>query len=216
MLEAAVGDIEFNVAPDGGKFTIAGTDRAIGIMELAAAARTSTDLPDDLENDMSVSHIAEGPPFSYPNGCHIAEVEVDPDTGVVEVVSYVMVNDFGVVVNPMLVAGQAHGGVAQGIGQALMEEVIFDEEGQPLTGSFMDYAMPRADHMPDMTAIDHLPSPAKTNPLGVKGCGEAGCAGAMPSVMNALIDALSDYGVTHIDMPATPMKVWNAIQAASR
>jgi len=127
-----------------------------------------------------------------------------------------MVNAFGVVVNPMLVAGQAHGGVAQGIGQALMEEVVFDEEGQPLTGSFMDYAMPRADHMPDMTAIDHLPSPAKTNPLGVKGCGEAGCAGAMPSVMNALIDALSDYGVTHIDMPATPMKVWSAIQAASR
>ncbi|MEK9903955.1 MAG: xanthine dehydrogenase family protein molybdopterin-binding subunit [Rhodospirillales bacterium] len=214
MLEAAVDDIEFTVADDGGKFRIAGTDRTIGIMELATVARSSADIPDDLEADLSVSHIAEGPPFSYPNGCHIAEVEVDPETGVVEVVSYVMVNDFGVVVNPMLVAGQAHGGVAQGIGQALMEEVVFDEEGQPLTGSFMDYAMPRADHMPDMSAIDHLPSPAKTNPLGVKGCGEAGCAGAMPSVMNALIDALSDYGITHIDMPATPMKVWEAIQAA--
>jgi carbon-monoxide dehydrogenase large subunit len=135
---------------------------------------------------------------------------------VVSVESYVMVNDFGIVVNPMLVEGQAHGGVAQGIGQALMEDVVYDAEGQPLAGSFMDYALPRASDMPALGTISmaHLPSPATTNPLGVKGCGEAGCAGAMPSVMNALVDALSVYGIQHIDMPATPEKVWRAIQAA--
>ncbi|MDE2008273.1 MAG: xanthine dehydrogenase family protein molybdopterin-binding subunit, partial [Rhodospirillales bacterium] len=158
-------------------------------------------------------HVANGPPFSYPNGCHIAEVEVDPDTGVVSGVKYTMVNDFGVVVNPLLVAGQAHGGVAQGIGQALFERVVYDETGQPLTGSYMDYALPRASDTLNY-AIQSHPVPCKTNVLGVKGCGEAGCAGALPSVMNALVDALSEYGITHIDMPATPMKVWQAIQAA--
>jgi aerobic carbon-monoxide dehydrogenase large subunit len=124
-----------------------------------------------------------------------------------------MVNDFGVTVNPPLVAGQAHGGVVQGIGQALMERTVFDEEGQFLTGSFTDYALPRASDAV-MFAIDSYPVPAKTNPLGAKGCGEAGCAGSLPAVMNAVVDALSEYGIGHIDMPATPFRVWQAIQAA--
>ncbi len=215
FLEAAEADVEFSIAETGGQFAIVGTDRRIDVMDLAARARAATDLPADIPNDLSVAHVADGPPFSFPNGCHIAEVEVDPETGVTTVVRYTMVNDFGVVINPMLVAGQAHGGVAQGIGQALMEAVVYDDQGQPLTGSFMDYALPRADIMPDMT-ISHLPSPAKTNPLGVKGCGEAGCAGAMPSVMNALVDALRPYGVNHIDMPATPERVWDAIRGAEK
>ena len=126
---------------------------------------------------------------------------------------YTGVNDFGTIVNPMIVAGQLHGGVAQGIGQALMEEVSYDTSGQPITGSFMDYAMPRAEDIPDMAVGDH-PSPAKSNPLGTKGCGEAGCAGSLATIANAVIDALSDYGVKHIDMPLTPERVWRAIQNA--
>ena len=213
VLEAATADIAFEIGARGGRFRIAGTDREIGIMELADRVRAASDLPADLPRTLSVRHVANGPPFSYPNGCHIAEVEVDPDTGVVSVVKYTMVNDFGVVVNPLLVAGQAHGGVAQGIGQALFERVVYDETGQPLTGSYMDYALPRASDTLNYEIQSH-PVPCKTNVLGVKGCGEAGCAGALPSVMNALVDALSEYGITHIDMPATPMKVWQAIQAA--
>ena len=213
VLEAAVADIEFEAHPEG-RFRIVGTDRSIGIMELAEKLRSGIELPPDVPKTLSVSHVAEGPPFSYPNGCHIAEVEVDPETGVTEVVKYTMVNDFGTVINPMLVEGQAHGGVVQGIGQALLENVVYDEDGQPLTGSFMDYALPKADDAPDMSNVRFHPVPAKTNVLGVKGCGEAGCAGALPSVMNALVDALSEYGIRHIDMPATPLRVWEAIQAA--
>jgi len=215
LLEAAESDVEFKIGPSGGAFGIVGTDREIGVMELAAKLRTGVTLPEGVPDDLSVAHVAEGPPFSFPNGVHIAEVEVDPDTGQTSVVRYLMVNDVGVVVNPLLVAGQAHGGVVQGIGQALMEHVVYDGEGQPLTGSFMDYALPRANDVPSM-GVESLPFPAKTNPLGVKGCGEAGCAGALPAVMNALVDALSVYGVRHIDMPATPLKVWETIRAASR
>jgi len=131
----------------------------------------------------------------------------------VRIVKYAAVNDFGTVVNPMIVAGQLHDGVAQGIGQSLMEEVSYDESGQPITGSFMDYALPRAEDIPLMTIGDH-PSPAKTNPLGVKGCGEAGCAGSLVCVANAVIDALSDYGITDLNMPLTPEKIWRAIQDA--
>ena len=171
------------------------------------------DLPDDVPRTLDVSHIFKGVPSAFPNGCHIAEVELDPETGVVEVVSYATVNDFGVLVNPMLVAGQAHGGIAQGIGQALMESVVYDEDGQLLTGSYMDYALPRASDLPGLGFESH-PVPARTNPLGAKGCGEAGCAGSLPAVMNALVDALSEFGITHIDMPATPQRIWQAIQAA--
>ena len=199
VLEAAAADIEF----ERGRFTIAGTDRSIGVMDLAALRPGALD----------VQHIHEHAPSAYPNGCHVAEVEVDPDTGVVEVVRYNMVNDFGVLINPMLVEGQAHGGIVQGIGQALLEAMAYDEDGQLMTGSFMDYALPHAVHAPNFVMQSHA-VPARTNVLGAKGCGEAGCAGALPSVMNALVDALRQVGVKHIDMPATPQRVWDAMQGA--
>jgi carbon-monoxide dehydrogenase large subunit len=210
LLEAAAGDIEFR----NGRFVIAGTDRAIGIMELAAKLRTGINLPEGVPTSLDVNHVSEGPSASaYPNGCHVCEVEIDPDTGVIEVVKYSAVNDFGTVVNPLVVEGQLHGGVVQGIGQALMERTVYDSEGQLLTGSYMDYALPRAVDAPMFDVANH-PVPAKTNPLGVKGCGEAGCAGSLTSIMNAVTDALSEYGIRHIDMPATPYRVWQAIQAA--
>ena len=209
VMEASAADIEFNR----GRFTIAGTDRSIGIMDLADKLRGGLKLPADLPQSLDVSHISDNPPFSFPNGCHVAEVEIDRETGVIEVERYFMVNDFGTVINPMLVAGQAHGGVVQGIGQALMEHAIFDEQGQPIAGTFMDYALPRAADAPDFSIENHS-VPCKTNRLGVKGCGEAGCAGALPSVMNAIVDALSAFGVTHIDMPVTPEKVWRILNDA--
>ena len=209
VLEAAAADIEFR----SGNFVIAGTDRSVGLMELAAKLQAGLELPPELPQDLDVADIYDGPPSAFPNGCHIAEVEVDPDTGVAEVVKYTFVNDFGVVINPLLVDGQAHGGIVQGIGQALRERTVYDEDGQLLTGSFMDYAMPRADDAPFFVHEFHS-VPATTNPLGAKGCGEAGCAGALPSVMNALVDALWELGIRHIDMPATPERVWQAIHDA--
>ncbi len=214
LLEAGESDVEFELAAGGGRFRIMGTDRGIGILELAAQVRAAgASLPEGLPRTLSVRHVAKSPPFAYPNGCHIAEVEIDPETGVTQVVRYVMVNDFGTIINPLLVEGQAHGGVAQGIGQALMEWVRYDETGQPVTGSYMDYGLPRAADVLNYEFHSH-PVPCKTNVLGAKGCGEAGCAGSMPSVMNAVVDALSEYGITHIDMPATPLRVWEAIRAA--
>src|SRR3954471_21997006 len=208
LMEASEGDIEFAQ----GRFTIAGTDRSIGIMELAQRVREGR-MPESVPLSLDVDHATKDTPSTFPNGCHVAEVEIDPETGVTRIVRYFAVNDFGTVVNPMIVAGQLHGGVAQGIGQALMEEVSYDESGQPITGSFMDYALPRAGDVPLMEVGDH-PSPAKTNPLGTKGCGEAGCAGSLVCIVNAVIDALSEYGITHIDMPLTPERVWRAIQEA--
>jgi carbon-monoxide dehydrogenase large subunit len=208
-LEASAGDIEFK----NGKFVVAGTDREIGIMELAQKVRTGMALPSDEPQSLDVKHVSEGSPAAYPNGCHVCEVEVDPDTGVTEIVKYLAVNDFGTIINPLLVDGQTHGGVVQGIGQCLLEEVVYDDQGQLLTGSFMDYAMPRAHNTPSFDVISH-PVPATTNPLGVKGCGEAGCAGSLTSIMNAVVDALSEYGIKHIDMPASPSRVWQAIQDA--
>ncbi|MGB3271961.1 MAG: xanthine dehydrogenase family protein molybdopterin-binding subunit [Xanthobacteraceae bacterium] len=201
LLEAAEADIEFS----DGRFTIAGTDRSIGIMDLA---RQRPGLLD-------IDHTAKNIPSAFPNGCHIAEVEVDPATGEVSVAAYTCVNDFGTVINPMIVEGQLHGGVTQGIGQALMEEVRYDDDGQPITGSLMDYALPRADSVPSFR-IANLPSPATSNPLGAKGCGEAGCAGSLASLANAVIDALSDHGIRHLDMPLTPERVWRAIDDARR
>jgi carbon-monoxide dehydrogenase large subunit len=208
LMEAAEGDIEF----DRGRFTIAGTDRSIDIIELARRLREGK-MPDGLPSSLDVDHTTEGVPSTFPNGCHVAEVEIDPETGIVRIVRYTGVNDFGTIVNPMLVAGQLHGGVAQGIGQALMECVSYDSNGQPITGSFMDYAMPRAGDIPLMAVGDH-PVPAKSNPLGTKGCGEAGCAGSLSTIVNAVIDALSAFGIAHIDMPLTPERVWRAIREA--
>ncbi len=209
FLEASVADVEFAR----GQFSIAGTDIGIHIMDVAERLRLGGDLPDDIPRTLDVSHVFKGVPSAFPNGCHIAEVEVDPDTGAVEIVSYTTVNDFGVLVNPMLVEGQAHGGIAQGVGQAFMESVVYDADGQMLTGSYMDYGLPRASDLPGLGFESH-PVPARTNPLGAKGCGEAGCAGSLPAVMNALVDALSEFGIRHIDMPATPMRIWQAIQEA--
>ncbi len=207
VLEASSADIEFA----GGNFTIAGTDRGINILDLAKA------LQDGKGNggptSLDVDHVTNEVQATFPNGCHVAEVEVDPDTGTIAIVKYTGVNDFGVEVNPLMVAGQVHGGVAQGIGQALMECVSYDSSGQPVTGSFMDYAMPRAGDIPEMVLGSH-PSPATTNPLGTKGCGEAGCAGSLSTVVNAVMDALADAGVKHINMPLTPERVWQAIQQA--
>jgi carbon-monoxide dehydrogenase large subunit len=208
LMEASEGDIEFA----DGRFTIAGTDRSIDIVELARRLRESK-MPEGIPSSLDVDHATKETPSTFPNGCHVAEVEIDPETGVVRIVRYTGVNDFGTIVNPMIVAGQLHGGVAQGIGQALMEEVSYDSSGQPITGSLMDYAMPRAEDIPMMAIGDH-PTPAKSNPLGTKGCGEAGCAGSLSSIVNAVLDALSEYGITHIDMPLTPERVWRAIRDA--
>jgi carbon-monoxide dehydrogenase large subunit len=185
-------------------------------MELAQTLRNgAAALPPEAPQSLDVTHISDGPGApTFPNGCHVAEVEVDSDTGVVEVVKYACVNDFGIVVNPLVVAGQLHGGVVQGIGQALMEMTVYDDDGQLLTGSFLDYAMPRAMDAPPFVLADH-PVPAKTNPLGVKGCGEAGCAGSLTSVMNAVMNALAERGVRHIDMPLTPFRVWQALHQAN-
>ena len=210
VLEAAAAGIEFAH----GRFVIAGTDRSIGIMELADKLRSGLNLPEGVPSTLDIRHVSDGPGAStYPNGCHVCEVELDPDTGVIAVVKYSSVNDFGTVINPLIVEGQLHGGVIQGIGQALMEMTVYDEDGQFLTGSFMDYALPRASDSPEVAVVDH-PVPATTNVLGVKGCGEAGCAGSLTSVMNAIADALSEFGIPHMDMPATPYRVWRAIQDA--
>ncbi len=209
MLEAAAEDVEFS----GGRFSVAGTDLGIGLLDLAARLHGGADLPDGMDRTLDVSHDYVTPPSTFPNGCHVAEVEIDPETGVVSVDRYSMVNDFGVLINPLLVEGQAHGGVVQGIGQALFENMVYDENGQTLTGSLMDYALPHADQVPGFSFRSH-PVPARTNGLGVKGCGEAGCAGALPAVMNAVVDALRPMGVRHIDMPATPERVWKALQGS--
>jgi len=213
VLEAAASDIEFAH----GRFVIAGTDRSITVMELARTLREkSAKLPPDAPQSLDVHHISNGPgAATFPNGCHVAEVEVDPDTGVVELVKYTCVNDFGTVVNPLIVAGQLHGGVVQGVGQALMEMTVYDSDGQLLTGSFMDYAMPRAADVPPFVLAEH-PVPATTNLLGAKGCGEAGCAGSLTSVMNAVLDALAERGIRHLDMPLTPFRIWQALRDAGR
>ncbi|MBR0735697.1 xanthine dehydrogenase family protein molybdopterin-binding subunit [Bradyrhizobium liaoningense] len=208
MLEASEADIEF----EGGSFTIAGTDRSIDIMELARKLHDGK-VPEGVPDSLDVDHTSEPVASAFPNGCHVAEVEIDPETGVVQIVRYSAVNDFGTVINPLLVEGQLHGGVVQGIGQALMEHIRYDDSGQPITGSLMDYALPRAGDVPNMTVGDH-PVPATTNPLGSKGCGEAGCAGSLSTVVNAVLDALSDHGIKHIDMPLTSERVWRAIQDA--
>jgi len=210
ILEASVSDIEFKA----GSFLIAGTDRSIGLLELAARLRSGLKLPDGLPTSLDVNHVVKDPvPSAFPNGCHIAEVEIDPETGATHIVRYSAVNDLGTVVNPLLVEGQIQGGVVQGLGQVLLEEAIYDSDGQLVTGSFMDYAMPRAHDAPTINVASH-PVPTKSNPLGAKGCGEAGTSGGLPSIANAVIDALSVCGIRHLEMPMTPPRIWQAIQEA--
>ena len=212
FLEA--GDAEVVFAD--GLFTVAGTNKSMTIMEIADTARDADDLPDGLDATLTSSTTYNREGFNFPNGCHVAEVEVDPDTGVVKIIGYSIVDDFGTVVNPLLATGQAMGGTAQGIGQALLENTVYDSEsGQLLSGSFMDYTMPRADDLPDLAVELNQDAPTTTNPLGAKGAGEAGCTGAPSAVANAVMDALKVYGISHLDMPLTAEKIWRAIQSAS-
>ena len=209
-LEAAVGDIEFTH----GRFTIAGTDRGMGILELAQAQRARAAAGQEATM-LDAAEVAKIDAHTFPNGCHMAEVEIDPETGMIDVKRYIVCDDVGRAVNPMIVRGQVHGGVAQGFGQAVLERTSYDKEsGQLLSGSFMDYALPRASDLPDIE-VDLIEVPCKTNPLGVKGAGEAGAVGSPPAMINAIVDALSTAGIKSIDMPATPEKVWKALQAAA-
>jgi carbon-monoxide dehydrogenase large subunit len=212
LLEAAETDIEFKT----GKFAVAGTDRSVSLIDIAKTAFVPTRLPPEIEPglDETAQYLPRVPTF--PNGCHMCEVEVDPETGKVEVVDYVVVDDVGTVLNPLLLKGQIHGGVAQGLGQALMEEIRFDPgSGQLLTGSFMDYALPRADDLPSIE-VESNAVPTKSNPLGAKGAGEAGTVGALPTVMNAVLNALAPLGVREIPMPASPERIWRVLQEAKR
>jgi carbon-monoxide dehydrogenase large subunit len=209
VLEAAAADIEYG----DGTFRVAGTDRSIGLLELAGRVASLSRLPDGVPDKLDAYESFTSPEQTFPNGCHVCEVEIDPDTGVVEIVGYAAVDDCGTVVNPMIVHGQVHGGVAQGLGQVLGEHAVYDDDGQLLAGSFMDYPMPHADTMPAMKLGFH-PTRCTTNPLGAKGAGEAGTTGALPATMNAIIDALAPRGITAFDMPATPLKLWTALNAS--
>jgi carbon-monoxide dehydrogenase large subunit len=191
-----------------GAFRVAGTDRAVGLIDLAEVARKAGKV-----ELLTTTREFTVPGRSYPNGAHFAEVEVELATGRVDVVKYTVVDDFGYLINPMLAEGQVHGGVAQGIGQAVTEEVVFSEEGQLLSGSFMDYAMPRASDVPLMAFHAEL-VPSTANAIGMKGCGEAGTVGALAAVTNAALDALWEAGVRHVDMPLTPVRVWSWLQGA--
>ncbi|MDD9717644.1 xanthine dehydrogenase family protein molybdopterin-binding subunit [Dinoroseobacter sp. PD6] len=211
LLEAAEGDIELK----DGAFTVAGTDKSVAWGDVTLAAYVPHNYPlEDIEPGLEETAFYDPSNFTYPSGAYICEVEVDPDTGKVDVLAFTAADDFGNVINPMIVEGQVHGGVAQGIGQALLENCSYDADGQLLSGSYMDYTMPRADDLP-MFEVDHsCITPCTHNPLGVKGCGEAGAIGSPPAVVNAVIDALHRAGhthVTHIDMPLTPSRVWAAI-----
>ncbi len=206
MMEAAAGDIEFK----DGSFHIVGTDRSLPLTEVAKAFYRPMFLPPQFDLGLEAAGKFAAEPPNYPNGCHICEVEIDPETGVVTLARYAAVDDVGKVMNHLLCEGQIHGGVAQGVGQALMELIVFDADGQLVTGSFQDYAMPRADDFPEMLS-ELAEVPATTNPLGVKGAGEAGATGAPPAVISAILDALRPLGIDHIDMPATPNRVWQAI-----
>ena len=200
-LEAAVADLEIA----DGSVRIAGTDRAISYAEIAA-------LPSATAAKLTAIESFTPPSATYPNGTHACEVEIDPETGETAIVRYTVVDDFGFTLNPLLLAGQVHGGIAQGVGQALMERAAYDENGQLLTASFMDYCMPRADNLPEF-AFETRNVPSTSNPMGLKGAGEAGSIGSTPAVMNAVADALwRACRVEHIDMPATPFAVYSAIK----
>jgi len=213
LLEAAETDIEFK----DGKFSVAGTDRSKTFGEIALTAYVPHNYPlDKLEPGLNEMAFYDPTNFTFPAGTHICEVEIDPETGVVEVASFSACDDFGNIINPMIVEGQVHGGLTQGIGQALLENCVYDKEtGQLLTGSYMDYAMPRADDVPSFKVGTKV-TPCTHNPLGAKGCGEAGAIGAPAALMNAVHDALASSGVKYLDMPASPHRVWSAIQSAKQ
>jgi len=211
LMEAADTDIEFA----NGEFSVKGTDKKIPFGQVALTAYVPHNYPlDKLEPGLNETAFYDPTNFTFPAGTYIAEVEVNQNTGEVKLDRFTAVDDFGTIINPMIVEGQVHGGLVQGIGQALMERCVYDREtGQLLTGSFMDYAMPRADDFPEFK-IGHVCTPCTHNPLGTKGCGEAGAIGSPPAVINAVLDALAPLGVKDLDMPASPHRVWEAIQAA--
>lgn len=210
MLEVNEHDLAF----EDGEIGVVGTDRRMGIADVAVASFNVANLPQGMDPGLEASVHYQARDYNYPCGCHVCEVEVDPDTGVVQLMSYVAVNDHGVVINPMLLDGQIHGGVVQGIGQALTEVCAYDaDSGQLTSGSFMDYCLPRASDLP-MFEIKHSPVPAKTNPLGVKGVGESGCTAACPTVVNAVVDALRCAGVDDVDMPVTSQQIWQRLRDA--
>jgi carbon-monoxide dehydrogenase large subunit len=207
LLEAAPEDLVW----EPGRFAVRGVPgHAATLADVAAAAHAARILPAGMEPGLEATTVWDPANFTYPSGAHVAVVEVDPDTGAVRLERVVAVDDCGRAINPMLVEGQIHGGLAQGIGQALSERLVYDETGQCLTASLMDYAAPRADTLPSFD-LDRVETPTPVNPLGAKGCGEAGTIGVTPAVVNAVLDALAPLGVTHLDMPLTPARVWAAI-----
>jgi carbon-monoxide dehydrogenase large subunit len=212
LMEASAEDIVF----ENGSYTVKGTDKSKAFGEVALTAYVPHKFPiEELEPGLEETAFYDPKNFTYPAGTYICEVEIDPRTGAVTLVNFVAADDFGNIVNPMIVEGQVHGGIAQGIGQALLENTVYDENGQLLTGSYMDYCMPRSDDIPPIQ-VGVTVTPCTHNPLGVKGCGEAGAIGSPPAVINAIVDALKEYGVDHIDMPATPEKIWRAVNAGMR
>jgi carbon-monoxide dehydrogenase large subunit len=212
LVEASETDVEFA----DGKFTVAGTDKSVAWGDVTLAAYVPHNYPlESVEPGLEETAFYDPANFTFPAGAYACEVEVDAETGRVDVKSFAAADDFGNVINPMIVEGQVHGGIAQGLGQALLEHAIYDAEGQLRTGSFMDYAMPRADDLPGFVVDHSCQTPCTHNPLGVKGCGEAGAIGSPPTLVNAVLDALNRGGhkIDHIDMPLTPSRVWTAIQA---
>jgi carbon-monoxide dehydrogenase large subunit len=209
LMEASVEDIEFA----NNTFTVAGTDKTKTLTDISLCAYVPHNYPiDELEPGLEETAFYDPKNFTFPGGCHIAEIEIDPETGVVAVVNFTAVDDVGRVVNPMIVEGQVQGGVAQGIGQALLEAAVYDDQGQLVSGSMMDYTMPRADNLPNIHVATEN-TMCTHNPLGSKGCGEVGAIGSPPAVINAIVDALGDYGVRHMNMPATSGKIWSIINA---
>jgi carbon-monoxide dehydrogenase large subunit len=210
LLKVAPDDLKFA----DGIFSSPKTNETLTITDVAKAAATPAKLPKGMEPGLVATAVFNAPVDNFPNGCHVCEVEIDPETGRTDILRYSVIDDVGTVINPLLVYGQIIGGIAQGAGQILMEDIRFDpDSGQLISGSFMDYAMPRAGDLSNV-AVKSNPVPTPTNPLGVKGCGEAGCVGAMPAVANAIVDALSAFGIRHIEMPATPERIWRAIREA--
>jgi aerobic carbon-monoxide dehydrogenase large subunit len=209
LMEASVEDIEFA----NNTFTVAGTDKSKTLTDISLAAYVPHNYPiEELEPGLDETAFYDPKNFTFPGGCHIAEVEIDPDTGMVDVVNFTAVDDVGRVINPMIVEGQVQGGIAQGIGQALLEAAVYDASGQLISGSMMDYTMPRADNLPNIHVATEN-TMCTHNPLGSKGCGEVGAIGSPPAIINAVIDALRDYDVRHMNMPATGEKIWSIINA---
>jgi carbon-monoxide dehydrogenase large subunit len=207
LMGIAAGDVRFV----DGVFSSAKSEKTLTLAELALEAHLCKNLPPSTEPGLFSTRTFEPPNFSFPFGAHVAVAEVDRETGQIEILRYVAVDDCGKVINPLMADGQIHGGIAQGLGQALLEQVVYDEEGQLLTGSLMDYAIPKARHIPWIEA-DRTETPSPSNPLGAKGIGESGTIGATPAIVNAVVDALSPLGVRHVDMPLTAHKIWQILR----